>query len=98
MMCDFTKISLISRYCHGDKIDKLGRLYSISICTMTISHSFPVISTSSWHCNSRACYSEALVSETSSVVDNEWEDGCLISEEKDDPIRGGIEKWGIVKL
>jgi hypothetical protein len=46
----------------------------------------------------RTCYSEARVSETSSVMDNERGDGCLISEEKDDPIRGGIEKWGIVKL
>ena len=46
----------------------------------------------------RTCYSEALVSETSSVMDNEREDGSLISEEKDDPIHGGIEKWGIVKL
>lgn len=33
----------------------------------------------------RTCYSEALVSETSSVADNEREDGSLISEEKDDP-------------
>ena len=33
----------------------------------------------------RTCYSEALVSEGSTVADNEREDGSLISEEKDDP-------------
>ncbi|KAJ7147645.1 rab-GTPase-TBC domain-containing protein [Mycena crocata] len=33
----------------------------------------------------KTCYSEALVSTTSSVADNEREDGSLISEEKDDP-------------
>ncbi|KAJ6621467.1 TBC-domain-containing protein [Mycena sp. CBHHK59/15] len=34
----------------------------------------------------KTCYSEALVSTTSHVADNEREDGSLISEEKDDPI------------
>ncbi|KAJ6485541.1 hypothetical protein C8R45DRAFT_1053655 [Mycena sanguinolenta] len=33
----------------------------------------------------KTCYSEALVSTTSHVADNEREDGSLISEEKDDP-------------
>ncbi|KAF8211085.1 rab-GTPase-TBC domain-containing protein [Mycena galopus ATCC 62051] len=33
----------------------------------------------------KTCYSEALVSTTSQVADNEREDGSLISEEKDDP-------------
>ncbi|KAJ7709020.1 rab-GTPase-TBC domain-containing protein [Mycena rosella] len=34
----------------------------------------------------KTCYSEALVSTTSHVADNEREDGSLISEEKDDPV------------
>ncbi|KAJ7261890.1 rab-GTPase-TBC domain-containing protein [Mycena rebaudengoi] len=34
----------------------------------------------------KTCYSEALVSTTSQVADNEREDGSLISEEKEDPI------------
>ncbi|KAJ7230398.1 rab-GTPase-TBC domain-containing protein [Mycena pura] len=33
----------------------------------------------------KTCYSEALISITSTVADNEREDGSLISEEKDDP-------------
>ncbi|KAK7031705.1 rab-GTPase-TBC domain-containing protein [Favolaschia claudopus] len=33
----------------------------------------------------KTCYSEQLVSTTSTVADNEREDGSLISEEKDDP-------------
>jgi TBC1 domain family member 8/9 len=32
----------------------------------------------------RTCYSEVLVSSSSSVTDNEREDGSLISEEKED--------------
>jgi len=33
----------------------------------------------------KTCYSEVLVSTSSSVADNEREDGRLISEEKEDP-------------
>lgn len=33
----------------------------------------------------KTCYSEVLVSTSSSVADNEREDGSLISEEKEDP-------------
>jgi TBC1 domain family member 8/9 len=42
----------------------------------------------------KTCYSEALVSETSSVADNEREDGSLISEEKDDPAPRGSTYHG----
>jgi TBC1 domain family member 8/9 len=42
----------------------------------------------------RTGYSEALVSESSAVADNEREDGSLISEEKDDPLPRGSTYHG----
>jgi hypothetical protein len=44
----------------------------------------------------RPFYSDALISETSSVADNEREDGSLINEEKNDFLEGRRTKvgWG----
>jgi TBC1 domain family member 8/9 len=42
----------------------------------------------------RTCYSEVLISESSTVADNEHGDGSLISEEKDDPLPRGLMYHG----